>query len=64
MKRIFWKLNKQPKQHFFGIDPFVKAESSRFGGIRHDIVFEIENRFAKWPGRGVMGMSSREDCAS
>src|SRR5260370_33648727 len=48
------ELSKQPKQHFFGIDPFVKAESSRFGGIRHDIIFEVENRFSKWPGGGVV----------
>jgi hypothetical protein len=31
---------KKPKQHFFGIDPLVKAELPRFIGVRHDVVFE------------------------
>jgi hypothetical protein len=43
------ELTKKPKQHFFCIDPLVKPELPRFIGVRHDIVFEIKNCFAKSP---------------
>jgi hypothetical protein len=43
------ELTKKPKRHFFCIDPLVKPELPRFIGVRHDIVFEIKNCFAKSP---------------
>jgi hypothetical protein len=48
------ELSKKPKEHFFGINPFVKAELPRFISVRHDIVFDIKNRFSEWPGGGVL----------
>ena len=48
------ELPKKPKKHFFCIDPLVKAKLPGFVRIRHDIVFEIKNRFSERPGGGVL----------
>jgi hypothetical protein len=48
------ELTKEPKQHFFRIDPLVKAKLPGFVRIRHDIVFKIENRLSERPGGGVL----------
>jgi hypothetical protein len=53
-KAYLLELTKKPKQHFLCIDRLVKTELPRFIGVRHDIVFEIKNRFSEGPGGGVL----------
>ena len=51
-KTHFLELGEQTEQHFLRVHPFQETVPARFAGVGHDIVFDIENGFAKRPRDG------------
>jgi hypothetical protein len=50
----FLELSEEAEEHFFGVDPFQEAVTAGFGGVGHDVVFDVKDGFAEGPGDGLV----------